>query len=104
MKNISVEELNEILEKHEIWLRGEEGGERADLWDTDLRGFDLIDINLFNNFKILKRNIPQFPLKYIYLTLSKYTIVFLFLYPSLFLSILPHKRINISLDNPLSIK
>ena len=46
MKNISVEELNEILEKHEIWLRGEEGGERADLWDTDLRGFDLIDINL----------------------------------------------------------
>ena len=46
MKNISVEELNEILEKHEIWLRGEEGGERADLRDTDLRGFDLIDINL----------------------------------------------------------
>ena len=46
MKNISVEELNEILEKHKIWLRGEEGGERADLWDTDLRGFDLIDINL----------------------------------------------------------
>ena len=46
MKNISVEELNEILEKHEIWLRGEEDGERADLWDTDLRGFDLIDINL----------------------------------------------------------
>ena len=46
MKNISVEELNEILEKHEIWLRGEEGGERADLWDTDLRGFDLIEINL----------------------------------------------------------
>ena len=46
MKNISVEELNEILEKHEIWLRGEEGGERADLSDADLRGFDLSDTNL----------------------------------------------------------
>lgn len=46
MKNISVEELNEILEKHEMWLKGEKGGERADLWNTDLRGFDLTDANL----------------------------------------------------------
>ena len=46
MKNISGEQLKEILQKHQMWLKGEEGGERADLWDTDLRGFDLIDINL----------------------------------------------------------
>lgn len=46
MKNISVEELNEILEKHEMWLKGEKGGECADLWNTDLRGFDLTDANL----------------------------------------------------------
>ena len=31
-------ELNAILEKHKKWLRGEEGGERADLRGADLRG------------------------------------------------------------------
>ena len=46
MKNINQEELNEILQKHEMWLRGEEGGERANLCNTDLRGFDLSDANL----------------------------------------------------------
>lgn len=34
------EKLNEILQKHQKWLNGEEGGERADLRGTDLRGTD----------------------------------------------------------------
>lgn len=34
-------ELYEILAKHELWLRGEIGGERADLRDADLSGADL---------------------------------------------------------------
>ena len=46
MKNISQKELKEILNKHKMWLRDEEGGERADLSNTDLRGFDLSNINL----------------------------------------------------------
>ena len=33
--------LNEILQKHEMWLKGEEGRERADLRYTDLSGADL---------------------------------------------------------------
>ena len=43
MKNISQEELKEILKKHEMWLRGEEGGERA-----NLSGYDLSYANLRN--------------------------------------------------------
>ena len=46
MKNISIEELNEILQKHEMWLKGEEGRERADLRYTDLSGADLTDVDL----------------------------------------------------------
>ena len=34
-------ELNEVLRKHRMWLRGEEGGRRADLSGWDLRGADL---------------------------------------------------------------
>ena len=33
--------LKEILEKHKMWLNGEEGGERADLREADLREADL---------------------------------------------------------------
>ena len=33
--------LKEILKKHEKWLNGEIGGEKADLSDTDLRHVDL---------------------------------------------------------------
>ena len=38
--------LKEILEKHKMWLNGEEGGERADLcvsnlYEASLRGVDL---------------------------------------------------------------
>ena len=46
MKNISQEELKEILKKHEMWLKGEKGGERADLRDTNLRGTNLMDADL----------------------------------------------------------
>lgn len=45
MKNISKEELNKILEEHELWLKGE-GGKRADLSDTDLSDTDLSGVNL----------------------------------------------------------
>ena len=38
--------LNEILQKHEMWLKGEEGRERADLRYTDLSGADLTDVDL----------------------------------------------------------
>lgn len=33
--------LKEILEKHKMWLNGEEGGEKANLKETDLRRVDL---------------------------------------------------------------
>ena len=46
MKNISKEELNKILKKHEMWLRNEEGGECANLSYVDLRNADLSNTNL----------------------------------------------------------
>ena len=46
MKNINQEELNEILEKHQMWLNDEEGGECADLSYVDLSNADLSDTNL----------------------------------------------------------
>ena len=41
IKKITEKELEEILELHEKWLRGEETGIRADLSDVDLACFDL---------------------------------------------------------------
>ena len=38
--------LKKILEKHEMWLKGEEGRKRADLRYTDLSGADLTDVDL----------------------------------------------------------
>lgn len=35
------EELNVILDKHRKWLRGKEGGEKANLLGADLRGVNL---------------------------------------------------------------
>ena len=35
-----------ILEKHAKWIRGEDGGERANLYGADLRGADLCNVNL----------------------------------------------------------
>ena len=40
------EELNEIIKKHEKWLKREKGGERANLRDADLYGADLYGANL----------------------------------------------------------
>ena len=47
MRNISREELNEILKNHELWLQGK-GGECADLSNTNLRYDDLRFANLEN--------------------------------------------------------
>lgn len=38
MKKISDTELKAIIYKHTKWARGEDGGERAELYDADLRG------------------------------------------------------------------
>ena len=41
MRNISKEELNEILQKHKMWLNNDKGRERADLRSIYLRFADL---------------------------------------------------------------
>ena len=46
MKKISYTELKAIIYKHAKWLRGEDGGECADLRGADLRGADLSDADL----------------------------------------------------------
>ena len=46
MENINQEELNEILEKHEMWLKDEEDGECADLISVDLKDVDLSNTDL----------------------------------------------------------
>ena len=46
MKNISKEELNEILQKHKMWLNNDKGGERANLRGIDLRFADLRFVDL----------------------------------------------------------
>ena len=42
------DELNAILDKHTKWLRGEDGGNRADLYGADLRYADLRYADLRN--------------------------------------------------------
>ena len=41
MRTVFKDELAEILNKHKMWLSGEVGGIRADLYGTDLYGTDL---------------------------------------------------------------
>ena len=41
MITITKDELAEILKKHKLWLKGEEGGERADLQYADLQDANL---------------------------------------------------------------
>ena len=48
MRNISKEELNEILQKHKMWLNNDKGGERADLRGADLRSIHLRFADLKN--------------------------------------------------------
>ena len=46
MKIYTEDELAEILEKHRLWLGGDDGGERADLRSADLSYIDLSYIDL----------------------------------------------------------
>lgn len=46
MKILTQIELDEVVELHEKWLRGEEGGRRAELCNVDLRSVDLACVNL----------------------------------------------------------
>jgi hypothetical protein len=46
MKTFTKEQLQEILQKHQLWLDGKEGGERAHLSSADLRYADLHSANL----------------------------------------------------------
>ena len=45
-RSISKDELNSILEKHKMWLDNKPGGEKADLYNANLRGADLIGVDL----------------------------------------------------------
>ena len=42
----TIDNLQEVLEKHQKWLNNEEGGERADLSGADLNGVDLSGADL----------------------------------------------------------
>ncbi|MEN6533994.1 MAG: pentapeptide repeat-containing protein [Bryobacteraceae bacterium] len=41
MNRYTPEELQEVLRLHTLWVRGEDGGERANLWGANLWGADL---------------------------------------------------------------
>ena len=66
MKEITFEQLNEILENHKKWLYGE-GGERADLHDTDLKEFILKGVDLrkanLNGANLSKANLEDADLR-----------------------------------------
>ena len=47
MKEITRDELNEILRKHNLWLKGDFNGARADLRGADLYGADLYGADLY---------------------------------------------------------
>lgn len=48
MKNLTQQEVDEIVVKHKKWLRGEKGGEKADFSKTNLINvyFDKVDLSL----------------------------------------------------------
>ena len=66
MKEITIEQLNEILENHKKWLYTE-GGERADLHDTDLKEFILKGVDLrkanLNGANLSKANLEDADLR-----------------------------------------
>ena len=66
MKKIGTEQLNEILENHKKWLYNE-GGERADLHDTDLKEFILKGVDLrkanLNGANLSKANLENADLR-----------------------------------------
>ena len=47
MKTYTTAELNDILNKHDLWLKGDLSGVRAELSCANLRGADLSYANLF---------------------------------------------------------
>ena len=47
MKNITKDELKEILRKHRLWLDNEPGGEMANLYEANLYGADLRGADLY---------------------------------------------------------
>ena len=56
------EELKKIIEKHEKWLKSQEGGERADLRDANLRGADLCGADLCGADLRGAKNVPFVPM------------------------------------------
>lgn len=48
MREISIEELKQIIEKHEQWLNNKKDGERANLSCINLHGVDLRGVDLQN--------------------------------------------------------
>lgn len=44
--NVATEELKTIIAEHNMWLKGEPGGVRADLYGANLRGANLRGANL----------------------------------------------------------
>ena len=46
MRELTKEEI-EVLQRHAKWLKNEEGGEKADLWDANLQDADLRGANLW---------------------------------------------------------
>ena len=67
LKEISEKELKEKLELHRKWLRGEEGGIKLDLRNTDLRHADLRQVDLrcakLNNSDLRNSNLYEASLK-----------------------------------------
>ena len=56
------QELKNILDKHLKWLRGENGGKRADLFEADLSGANLFGADLFGAYYIEKAKNLFYPI------------------------------------------
>ena len=71
MRKITEQELKEILEKHEKWLNGEEGGSRADLSYVNLTNVNLTNANLYRanlyNASLYRANLTCANLSYVIL-------------------------------------
>lgn len=63
MRKITEKELKQILELHKKWLTQEEGGERADLRETDLTEADLSYANL-TRVDLINANLREVNLSY----------------------------------------